>query len=100
MNYIVDLICALQHSNCSLAMLMNCFTTNVVLARLNNLGTLLRLLEEWSGLLEDHRELPPILSLELRLIVYRMVGKLFFSQFVNATYLSAYTQSTRKKVEE
>ena len=51
LNYVVDLICALQHNNVSLAMLMNCFTINVMMSRLQDLAGLLDILHQWSGLL-------------------------------------------------
>ena len=99
LRYIVDLMCTLQNNLTSLTMLMNCFTLNLILTRLKDLPSLLRILLQWSDILEEHQELSLSVSLEMRLVVFRIASKLVFHQFLNGSYLATLNYSHHKETE-
>ena len=77
--YLADLVAALHSHPQSLAMLMNCLTINYILPCAKNLPSVLAFLSQWTNAMHEHPELPDSTSLELRRIIFRILGKILFN---------------------
>ena len=78
LRYMADLLTALHQHSPSLSMLMNCLTINLLIPNISDLPFLLGFLSLWKKTLEEHQELPTSVSLLLRTVVFRILGKLLF----------------------
>ena len=87
--YLADLVSALHHHSHSLSMLMNCLVLNFILPCIKDLPCILTFLSRWTIAMQEHDELPSAISLEVRRVIYRIMGKVLFDEFLNASYIPA-----------